>query len=141
MAPDRPDWKEVAVATPVFRFVEAAIDPTWRAGWFIADGVAKPDEKLGRKEHRDVLLGMSVFRTEEDAQAEWDRCRGKAEESGQPMRIPDAIAEVVLVPGCGIEIADKDEVGGHMYAKGDPQAFVGLIKKVRRGDEPPDRIA
>ena len=146
MASDPPDWKEVSTPTPIFRFVEAADDAAPRREWFLSDIDAatlrgeKPRANRIEKEHRDLLDGMSVYKTVTDAQAEWDGVQKKATERGEPMRLPDSIAEVMLEPGCGVTIDDRGESGGHLYAKGLPEAFVPLVKQVRAGGDPAVRL-
>ena|ERR1700680_4158044 len=77
MATPPPDWKEVAEATPVFRFVAAAEDPTPRAEWFLSDREAAavrgepPRPNRAEKEHPDLLNGLSVYKTRDDEQMEF----------------------------------------------------------------------
>jgi len=146
MATPPPDWKEVAEATPVFRFVAAAEDPTPRAEWFLSDDEAAavreepPRPNRVEKEHPDLLNGLSVYKTRDDAQDYWDAVRQKATERREPMRLPDSIAEAMLEPGCGVSIDDRNEPDGHLYARGAPDAFVPLIRDVRPGADPTVRL-
>ena len=146
MATPAPDWKEVQSPTPVFRFVAAADDATPRSGWFLSDNEAaaqkgeRPRANRIEKEHPDLLDGMSVYRTRDDAQAEWDAVRAKAAEREQPMRLPESIAEVMLDSGCGVALDDRGEAGGHLYAKGASDAFVPLVKDVRLGADQSVRL-
>ena len=141
-----PDWREVARPTPVFRFVTAISDSTPRQDWFLSDQAAaalrgeEPRRNRVEKEHSELLEGMSVFRTKEDAQAEWDAVSQKATQKGEPMQLPDSIAEVMLAPGCGVSIDDRGEPDGHLYAKGAPEAFVPLVADVRAGEDPAVRL-
>jgi hypothetical protein len=90
MATPPPDWKEATTLTPVFRFVPTSDDPTPRREWFLSDNeVAELEEKEPRanrveREHPDLLNGMSVFQTRDDAQKEFDAIHALARVCARP---------------------------------------------------------
>lgn len=74
--------------------------------------------------------GMSAFKSEKAARAQWERIRSAAESRGQQVRAGNYIAEVFLEPGEGFDVEDLGEPDGHLTIWGDAAKLASAVRRI-----------
>jgi hypothetical protein len=150
LEPDPPEWEPITEPRTVYRFLQG---PVATPEDFRSDG--ERGKTVARGEHPELLTGMSVFVSEETARKRWadvkddalrkqreketerDALRKKANPRRFRLSIGDHIAEVVLGPGAGIEIAGPADVGGHLTIRGSKDGLATRVADVYPADSKP----
>lgn len=114
----------------VYRFVDASEDPAPRREWFLSDREAKLRPWSREKEWPELRGARSFFASDVAAKLEWQTVYDRAQEKGQPMQLPESIAEVRLEPDQGFEIDDLHEPDEHLLIRADAATFVPGVLRV-----------
>jgi hypothetical protein len=135
-----PNWEPVEEPRTIFRFVQhdSQNHPDFASN-FIPDA-ENPNQQALEDEHPDFRLGMSVFASCRQAKAVWAGIVAKVEAAAssrnkrrnRPLKIKVGhyIAEVLLAPGHGFELAGPPDERGHMTLKGPAQALAAATRNV-----------